>query len=36
MKNFMSLHYFEGNEPDASNFWLGYKDSVSSLHKDPF
>jgi jumonji domain-containing protein 7 len=22
--------------PDAQNFWMGYKYSVSSIHKDPY
>ena len=34
--DFVGEHYFEGNQPDACNFWMGYRDSVSSLHKDPY
>jgi phospholipase A2/jumonji domain-containing protein 7 len=36
LKNFMSANYFEGNKPDAVNFWMGYEESVSSMHKDPY
>lgn len=36
MKDFISNQFFEGNEPDASNFWMGYENSVSAIHKDPY
>ena len=32
----VSQQFFKGADPDASNLWLGYDQSVSSIHKDPY
>lgn len=32
----VSEYFFKGKDPDAANLWLGYDQSVSSLHKDPY
>ena len=33
---FLSKHFFNDACPEAENFWMGYDQSVSSLHKDPY
>lgn len=33
--DFGAKHFFDG-APDAVNFWLGYENSVSALHKDHY
>ncbi|EAR98519.1 cupin-like domain protein (macronuclear) [Tetrahymena thermophila SB210] len=36
IKEFFKNTFFNGQEPDSINFWMGYSDSVSALHKDPY
>lgn len=33
---FFSQNFFDNAMPDAQNLWMGYNDSVSSMHKDPY
>ncbi len=33
---FLSKHFFNGASPDAQNFWMGFDQSVSAIHKDPY
>ncbi len=33
---FLSKHFFNDASPDAQNFWMGFDQSVSAIHKDPY
>ena len=33
---FISKYLFADAPPDAENFWMGFDQSVSAMHKDPY
>lgn len=36
IKDFFRDTFFNGLGPDSMNFWMGFSDTVSSMHKDPY
>ncbi len=33
---YLSNQFFAGASPEAENLWMGFDQSVSSMHKDPY